>query len=273
MAEERLQKIMAAAGVASRRKAEQLISSGRVMVNGRVVSELGARADAGRDRIAVNGQPLRRQEQRLYFMLNKPRGYVSTTSDPEGRRTVVDLVKPIVASGTRLYPVGRLDYHSEGLLLLTNDGDFAQQMTHASHHIPKTYLVKVSGRPGEEALQKLRAGIVIGDERGPRARAGSAKKRVPMKTARTAPARITLLRDAPNPWFEVTLIEGRNRQIHRMFERIGHFVEKIKRVRFGSLALNLEPGQCRPLTQREVRGLREMAASGAGRAKPVREAG
>lgn len=259
MPQERLQKIIAAAGIASRRKAEELITGGRVMVNGHVITELGAKADSERDRIAVNGQPLRRQEQRLYFMLNKPKGFVSTTSDPQGRRTVLDLVKPLLHGGTRLYPVGRLDYQSEGLLLLTNDGDFAQQMTHASHHIPKTYMAKISGRPSDEALQKLRAGIVIGDERRPPAPKMPGYERAAMKQAKTAPARITLVRDAPNPWFEITLIEGRNRQIHRMFERVGHFVEKIKRVRFGTLSLDVEPGGFRPLTQREVRSLREQA--------------
>jgi len=259
MPQERLQKIIAAAGIASRRKAEELISGGRVVVNGQVITELGAKADPDRDRITVNGQPLRIREERLYFMLNKPKGYVSTTSDPEGRRTVLDLVKPLLHGATRLYPIGRLDFHSEGLLLLTNDGDFAQQMTHASHHIPKTYLVKVSGRPSDEALGKLRSGVVIGNERRPHERNRTGYKRAPMKTARTAPARITLLRDAPNPWFEVTLIEGRNRQIHRMFERVGHFVEKIKRVRFGSLTLDIETGRFRPLTRSEVRSLRELA--------------
>jgi 23S rRNA pseudouridine2605 synthase len=259
MPQERLQKIIAAAGITSRRKAEELISGGRVMVNGQVVTELGAKADPERDRIVVNGRPLRMPEQRLYFMLNKPKGYVSTTSDPQGRRTVLDLLKPLLHGDTRLYPIGRLDFHSEGLLLLTNDGDFAQQMTHASHHVPKSYLVKVSGRPSEEGLRKLRSGVVIGDERRPRERHAAGYKRAPMKTARTAPARITLLRDAPNPWFEVTLIEGRNRQIHRMFERVGHFVEKIKRVRFGNLTLDLEPGRFRPLTRSEVRSLRELA--------------
>ncbi|HKD90397.1 MAG TPA: pseudouridine synthase [Terriglobales bacterium] len=261
MPQERLQKIIAAAGIASRRKAEELISSGRVVVNGQVVTELGAKANPDRDRITVNGQPLRMPEQRLYFMLNKPKGYVSTTSDPQGRRTVLDLVKPLLHGSTRLYPVGRLDFHSEGLLLLTNDGDFAQQMTHASHHIPKTYLVKVSGQPSEEALRKLRSGVVIGDERRPGERNRAGYKRAPLKTARTAPARITLLRNAPNPWFEVTLIEGRNRQIHRMFERVGHFVEKIKRVRFGNLTLDVETGRFRALTRGEVRSLREFAES------------
>lgn len=267
MPQERLQKIIAAAGIASRRKAEELISSGRVMVNGHVITELGAKADPERDRITVNGQPLRRQQQRLYFMLNKPKGFVSTASDPQGRRTVLDLVKPLLQSGTRLYPVGRLDYQSEGLLLLTNDGDFAQQMTHASHHIPKTYLAKIGGRPNDEALQKLRAGIVIGGDRSPSPSKAGRYRRGVANTSKTAPARITLVRDAPNPWFEITLIEGRNRQIHRMFERVGHFVEKIKRVRFGTLSLDVEPGRFRPLTQRELRSLQEQARGSGSRAR------
>jgi 23S rRNA pseudouridine2605 synthase len=258
MPQERLQKIIAAAGVTSRRKAEELITAGRVSVNDRVVTELGAKADPDVDRIRVNGRPIRATEQKLYFLLNKPKGYVSTASDPQGRPTVVDLVHGI---GARLYPIGRLDYHSEGLLLLTNDGEFAQQMTHASFAIPKTYLVKISGRPTEEALRKLRSGIVIGGEA--RARAGKSARHAgtrAMKPVRTAPARITLVRDAPNPWYEVTLVEGRNRQIHRMFERVGHFVEKIKRVRFGPLELNVEPGRHRPLSAAEVKRLKQMAA-------------
>lgn len=258
--QERLQKLIAAAGIASRRKSEELITGGRVMVNGSVVTELGAKADAEHDRIVVNGQPLRLPEQRLYLMLHKPKGYVSTTSDPEGRKTVLDLVKPLLHTGARLYPVGRLDFNSEGLLLLTNDGEFAQQMTHASHHIPKTYMVKVSGRPSEESLNKLRAGIVIGDERSSREHPREGYKRAAMRTKKTAPARITLLRDAPNPWFEITLIEGRNRQIHRMFERVGHFVEKIKRVRFGNLNLDIDLGRFRPLKGTEVRSLLDLAA-------------
>lgn len=269
MAEERLQKIIAAAGVASRRKAEDLITAGRVQVNGNVVTELGFKADAERDRIVVNGRPLRapRSDDRLYFLLNKPRGYVSTTSDPQGRPTVLELVRPVLATGARLYPIGRLDFHSEGLLLLTNDGDFAQQMTHAAAHVPKTYLVKVSGRPKEEDLRKLRSGVTIGGER----RDHPARyRRAHMKQVKTAPARIELVRDAPNPWFEVTLIEGKNRQIHRMFERIGHFVEKIKRVRFGSLQLDVETGRFRPLSRQEVRALQEAARNRSSKAQPQR---
>ena len=258
MPQERLQKIIAAAGITSRRKAEELITTGRVSVNDRIITELGAKADPDVDRIRVNGRPIRASEQKLYFLLNKPKGYVSTASDPQGRPTVLDLVHGI---GARLYPIGRLDYHSEGLLLLTNDGDFAQQMTHASFAIPKTYLVKVSGRPTEEAIRKLRSGIVIGGD--DRVRPGKSARYAgtrAMKPVRTAPARITLVRDAPNPWYEVTLVEGRNRQIHRMFERLGHFVEKIKRVRFGPLQLDVEPGSYRPLSGAEVRRLKQMAA-------------
>ena len=254
--EQRLQKIIAAAGVASRRKAEAMIEAGQVSVNGRTVRELGTKADPAEDRISVNGRPLRAPEQKLYILLNKPRGYVSTVSDPQQRRTVLDLVRGLHA---RLYPVGRLDYNSEGLLLLTNDGDFAQQMTHASFHVPKTYLVKVSGHPSDEELKKLRAGIVIGGEE--RGRRGTKEFRArEMRSARTAPAQIKLVREGANPWLEVTLIEGRNRQLHRMFERVGHHVEKIKRVRFGPLALDVEPGRFRPLSHAEVRRLKEMAA-------------
>src|SRR5438067_10631558 len=183
MPQERLQKIIAAAGITSRRKAEELITAGRVSVNDRIITELGAKADPESDRIRVNGRPIRASEQKLYFLLNKPKGYVSTANDPQGRPTVLDLVHGI---GARLYPIGRLDYHSEGLLLLTNDGEFAQQMTHASHRVPKTYLAKISGRPSDEALQKLRSGVVIGNERSPRERQAPGYKRAAMKTARTA---------------------------------------------------------------------------------------
>ena len=274
MAQQRLQKIIAAAGIASRRKAETLITAGRVIVNGKPVTELGAKADPDRDHISVDGRPLRQSEQKLYLLLNKPKGYVSTVSDPQKRKTVLDLVHGVRA---RLYPVGRLDYHSEGLLLLTNDGDFAQQMTHAAFHIPKTYLVKVSGSPSEESLRKLRAGIVIGGEQrraspGASAAADRARPhpvpRRPLRPVKTAPAQIKLVRQAENPWLEVTLTEGRNRQIHRMFERIGHHVEKIKRVRFGPLNLDVDLGHFRPLTYAEVRRLQQMAA-GAGKKSGV----
>jgi 23S rRNA pseudouridine2605 synthase len=256
MAEQRLQKIIAAAGVASRRKAEELIASGHVSVNGKTVSEMGAKADPERDRITVDGRPLR-SEQKIYLLVNKPRGYVSTVSDPERRKTVLDLVRGVRA---RLYPVGRLDYNSEGLLLLTNDGDFAQQMMHASFHVPKTYLVKISGRPSEESLRKLRGGVMIGGEERSSTTGAHPRPRAPLRPVKTAPAQIKMVREGANPWLEITLREGRNRQLHRMFERVGHHVEKIKRVRFGSLELDVEPGHFRPLSPVEVRHLKAMAA-------------
>jgi 23S rRNA pseudouridine2605 synthase len=245
MATERLQKIIAAAGIASRRKAEELITAGRVEVNGKIIKELGSKADPQSDHIRVNGKLLRGPERHVYLVLNKPKGYITSASDPEGRPTVLDLVR----AGARIYPVGRLDYASEGLLLLTNDGALAAKLMHASSHVPKTYQVKVSGRPTEAELLKLRAGVVLPpDPKHPRAaRRGSSK---------TAPAAIRMLRDAPNPWYEVTLIEGQNRQIRRMFETVGHHVEKIKRVRYGPLELDLEPGAFRPLTPAEVARLR-----------------
>jgi 23S rRNA pseudouridine2605 synthase len=199
---ERLQKIIAAGGVASRRKAEELIVARRVTVNGEVVAELGTKADPDRDTICVDGTPLQRRQPLLYFLLHKPKGYVTTVSDPQGRPTVMDLVSNIPE---RVYPIGRLDYASEGLLLMTNDGALAQKLTKAGSHVPKTYLVKVGGKPGEEALDRLRAGVTIELDDGRR--------------VKTSPAKIRLVEDAPNPWYEIVLIEGRNRQIRRMFER------------------------------------------------------
>lgn len=253
MASERLQKIIAAAGVASRRKAEQLIAGGLVSVNGKIVTELGSKADPERDHIKVSGKLIGTAERHVYLLLNKPKGYVTTASDPQGRATVLDLIRGL---GTRVYPVGRLDYASEGLLLLTNDGELAQKLTHASSHIAKTYLVKISGQPTSEQIAKLRGGIQLRPERTPlKTPAGTAPKEVLRRrseAAHTAPARIELVRDAANPWYEVSLIEGRNRQIRRMFEEVGHHVEKIKRVRYGPLELDVEPGKFRHLTSKEV---------------------
>src|SRR5882724_2108545 len=254
--EERLQKIIAAAGIASRRKAEELITQGRVAVNGTVVSELGAKADAARDHIRVDGKLLQGAEQKTYIMLNKPKGYVTTVSDPEGRQTVMDLVK---GHRERLYPVGRLDYGSEGLLLMTNDGDLANRLTKASAHVPKTYVVKVSGRVEAEAIAKLRAGVYLPQELGKAA-----------KAVKTAPCELRLLREAENPWYEITLVEGRNRQIRRMFEQVGHHVEKIKRVRFGPLVLNVETGQYRELSRKEVGLLKSPTASVMSPRRPAR---
>ncbi len=241
---ERLQKIIAAAGVTSRRKAEQLISSGQVEVNGQPVTELGSKADPERDHIRVGGKLLRGRERHVYLLLNKPKGFVTTAADPEGRPTIMDLLHGLQ---TRVYPVGRLDYASEGLLLLTNDGELANSLTRASSHVPKTYLVKVSGRPSEEAVSKLRSGVVLREP-----------GKAPVKTA---PARIHLTRDAPNPWYEVTLIEGRNRQIRRMFEEVGHHVEKIKRVKYGPLELDVAPGEYRRLQPEEVKRLQAVVAN------------
>ena len=246
MATQRLQKIIAAAGIASRRKAEELITQGRVTVNGAVVTELGSKADPQRDHVKVDGKLLRGPERNVYLLLNKPKGYVTTVSDPEGRPTVMDLVRHV---GERIYPVGRLDYASEGLLLLTNDGALANHLTRAASHIPKTYLVKVSGQPAEEDIHKLRRGLRIGSRPG---QAGSKTGAHRMEAVQTAPAQVRLVREAENPWYELTLIEGKNRQIRRMFEEIGHHVEKIKRVRYGPLVLDVPPGEFRVLSPKEV---------------------
>ena len=242
MPTERLQKIIAAAGIASRRKAEELISAGRVLVNGQPVTQLGSKADPEKDHIRVNGKLLKGAQRHVYLLLNKPVGFVTTVSDPEKRPTVMRLIRGV---GSRVYPVGRLDYASEGLLLMTNDGALANKLMKAASHVAKTYVVKVSGKPSEEALAKLRGGLSIATDDG--------------KRVRTSPAKIRLVKDAPNPWYEMTLIEGRNRQIRRMFEEVGHHVEKIKRVKYGPLALDVPPGKFRALTLKEVDRLRTAA--------------
>ena len=242
MAEERLQKIIAARGIASRRKAEEIIAAGRVTLNGKLVTEQGTKADPERDEICVDGKLLKKRERLVYFLLNKPKGYVTTVSDPEGRPTVVDLLRKC---RERVYPVGRLDYASEGLLLMTNDGALAAKLMKAGSHVPKTYRVKVSGKPEEKAIAKLRAGVTIELENGRR--------------VKTSPAKIQLVEDGANPWYEVVLIEGRNRQIRRMFEQVGHHVEKIKRVQLGPLVLDVEPGKFRELTNGEVEKLKSAA--------------
>jgi 23S rRNA pseudouridine2605 synthase len=241
---ERLQKILAAAGVASRRSAEAMIEQGRVQVNGKVVTVLGTKADAGRDHIRVDGKLLQGPERHRYFVLNKPRGFVTTVKDPEGRPTVMQFFDKMKE---RLYPVGRLDYMSEGLLVVTNDGELANRLTKASSGVEKTYLVKVAGQPTETELNILRGGVAI--ERG---KPGSAP-------VRTSPARIRQVRQGDNPWYEVVLIEGRNRELRKMFEEVGHFVEKIRRVGYGPLVLDQEPGSLRELETQEVDSLRRAA--------------
>jgi 23S rRNA pseudouridine2605 synthase len=241
---ERLQKILAAAGVASRRSAEGMIEQGRVEVNGKVVTVLGSKADASRDHIRVDGKLLQGPERHRYFVLNKPRGFVTTVKDPEGRPTVMQFFDKMKE---RLYPVGRLDYMSEGLLVVTNDGELANRLTKASSGVEKTYLVKVAGQPTEAELNILRAGVAI--ERGkPRS-----------APVRTSPARIRQVRQGDNPWYEVVLIEGRNREIRKMFEEVGHFVEKIRRVGYGPLVLDQEPGGLRELQPEELAALRKAA--------------
>jgi 23S rRNA pseudouridine2605 synthase len=238
---ERLQKIIAASGVASRRKAEELIAAHRVTLNGEVVTKLGTKADPDHDKISIDGAPLPGREQFLYFALHKPKGCVTTVNDPQGRPTIMELMKGVPE---RVYPVGRLDYASEGLLLMTNDGALAQKLTKAGSHVSKTYLVKVSGKPDEKALARLRAGVTIELDDGRR--------------VKTSPASIRLVEEAANPWYEVVLIEGRNRQIRRMFERVGQHVEKIRRVKLGTLSLDVPPGKFRPLTRKEVEQLRAL---------------
>ncbi|HXZ78655.1 MAG TPA: pseudouridine synthase [Terriglobales bacterium] len=250
--QERLQKIIAAAGIASRRHAEKLIEGGQVSVNGRVVTELGTKADPQHDHIRVSGRLLKPSETHVYLLVNKPKGYVTTVSDPEGRPTIMDLLRGVKA---RVYPIGRLDYLSEGLVLMSNDGALAQKLMHASSHVPKTYLVKVSGEPSAEAIEKLRRGVTL---RPLQARPGEKKRASEARAIRTAPAKIRQAREGANPWYEVTLIEGRNRQIRRMFEEIGHHVEKIKRIRYGPLELDVEPGRFRELRPAEVARLRSM---------------
>jgi 23S rRNA pseudouridine2605 synthase len=237
MAQDRLQKILSRAGVTSRRKAEALIVEGRVTVNGTAITELGSKADLNVDHIKVDGKLLHAPRRMVYILLNKPVNYVTTVSDPEGRPTVMDLVHGLKE---RVFPVGRLDYHSEGLLLLTNDGDLTNGITSASHHIPKTYLVKVNGSLTAEQEEQFRSGI-------------------PVEGRMTAPAGLKLIRRAENPWYEVRLIEGRKNQIRVMFKHCGRLVEKLKRVKIGFLELGpLKPGQFRHLSVEEVERFRRL---------------
>src|SRR5512146_3081314 len=206
---ERIQKIISAAGIASRRAAEQLILDGRVRVNGQVVTELGSKADAAKTHIKVDGKLINPHQPLTYLMLNKPSGYVTTMSDPEGRPTVQDLLKGVK---TRVYPVGRLDYNTEGLLLLTNDGDFAHLITHPKHEFPKTYLAKVKGVMDERQIEMLEQGMFL-------------------KDGKTAPAHVKKIRkEEAKSWVEITIHEGRKRQVRRMFDHIGRSVIKLKRV-------------------------------------------
>jgi 23S rRNA pseudouridine2605 synthase len=237
MAEERLQKILAAAGIASRRKAEELIVAGRVSVNGKTVVELGSKADLAVDEVKVDGQRLSAPTHFVYFALNKPKNCVTTVFDPEGRETVMKFFKGV---RERIYPVGRLDYASEGLLLLTNDGDFAAKLMSPASHVSKTYLVKIKGLLTPDQEEQFRTGI-------------------PMHGRRTAPAGLRILKKTQNPWYEVRLIEGRQNQIRVMFKHFGHLVEKLKRIRIGFLDLGaLKAGVYRTLTASEVEKFKKM---------------
>ena len=230
---ERLQKIIARAGIASRRAAEKLITAGRVTVDGEVVSELGAQADPDKNKICVDGVALTFDAEKIYILLNKPRGYVSTAKDERGRPTVLDLVKEIPA---RIYPVGRLDFDSEGLILLTNDGELTNALIHPKFKVDKTYRVKISGAVTEENLNKLRAGIELDD-------------------GLTAPAEISRL---SADVIEITIHEGRNRQIRRMFAAVGCTVRRLRRIKFAGLSLDVDTGKFRRLTAAEVDALKKI---------------
>jgi pseudouridine synthase len=240
---ERLQKIIADAGITSRRKAEQIILEGRVTVNGKVVSKLGAKADPACDRVRVDGRLLGGKTDYVYLLVNKPVGYVSTVSDPQGRPTVVSLVRGIKQ---RVYPVGRLDYHSSGLMILTNDGELANFLMSRASAVPRSYHVKLEGRPEAADLAKLETGIVLDGRK-------------------TEPCQIRALGQEAKPWFEITLVEGRYHQVRRMFERIGKGVVKLKRVRIAFLTdRGLGPGQTRHLTHAEVTQLKTWKEKGKG---------
>lgn len=230
----RLQKYLAQCGVASRRKAEEYIRDGKVRVNGLIVTELGVKVSPD-DRVEVDGKPVKPENNKVYILLHKPRGYVTTVSDPEGRKTVLELVQGI---NERVYPVGRLDYDTSGLLLLTNDGDFANLLMHPRHEILKVYIATVKGKPTDEAIERLKTGVRIDDYV-------------------TAPAFVKVLNYYENKTkLEITVHEGRNRQIRKMCEKIGHPVIRLKRIAYGNLELGgLKPGEWRFLTDKEVKQL------------------
>jgi 23S rRNA pseudouridine2605 synthase len=243
---ERLQKILSAAGVASRRASEDLIREGRVSVNGTTVTELGTKADARRDDIRVDGRRIRTERRRLYILLNKPRGYVTTRHDPEHRPTVLDLLKGVTEY---VYPVGRLDYDSEGLLLLTNDGELAARLMHPRHEVERVYEARVRGIPDAYVLGRLARGVVI-------------------EGRQTAPARVRVTGERESQAIvEIAIHEGRHRQVRHMFDAVGHPVVRLRRVRIGPIADDtLKPGQFRELTQQELARLR--GAAGIVRSRP-----
>lgn len=247
MPEDRLQKILSQAGVASRRQAEKIMLEGRVTVNGAVVTELGTKADLESDHIKVDGRLLRAPKRHSYIVLHKPSSTVTTVSDPQHRATVMELLRGVKE---RVYPVGRLDYHSEGLVLLTNDGEVANAIMSAATHLPKAYVVKVTGTLSSDQELRFREGV-------------------PLSGRRTRPAGLKLIHAAENPWYEVRLFEGRNNQIRLMFKHFGVLVEKLRRVRIGPIELGpLKPGKFRYLTDQEVQKLKRAIRSSSER-KPV----
>jgi 23S rRNA pseudouridine2605 synthase len=232
----RLQKIISETGIASRRGGEALILAGKVSVNGKVVRELGFKADPALDRIRVDGHLLARRTPKVYYLVYKPRGVITSLHDPEGRPTIQDLIPRIKI---KVYPVGRLDYDAEGLLLLTNDGEMAMQLAHPRYKVPRTYLVKVKGTLIAREMKRIEKGVMLDDGMSPQL------KVTPIK------------RLERNSWLRVTLHEGRNRVIKRTFEAIGHPVLQLKRVGFASLTLEgLRPGEYRPLSAAEIEQLR-----------------
>jgi pseudouridine synthase len=257
----RLNKLLSQAGIASRRLADELIAQGRVEVNGRVVTELGAKADPAHDDVRVDGRRLKAAPARRYLLMNKPRGVVSTRSDPQQRRTVIDLLAAAGVTGY-FYPVGRLDYDSEGLILLTNDGDFAEKVTHPRYELERTYEALVAGVPDERSLERLRRGVVV-----------DGRKTLP---ATVRLVRVTEGRRGPQALLEITLREGRNRQVRHMCDAIAHPVDRLRRIRIGGLSdQQLRPGAVRDLTPDEVAAIigapKRAAPSKAGsRTRPAR---
>ena len=254
----RLQKILSQAGVASRRASERLIEEGRVSVNGRTVREMGVKADPHADDIRVDGRRLRAPERHRYILLNKPAGVVTTRSDPQRRQTVLDL---LVGVREYVYPVGRLDYDSEGLLLLTNDGDLAARLTHPRHEVERTYEAYVAGTPDEEAIDKLRRGIPLDGRRTMPADVKLLSRPAPDKrpaARKGTPGEGEKVRDKrANGVLLITIREGRNRQVRRMCEAVGHPVRELRRTKFGTIAdRRLKPGRWRDLTDEEIRALK-----------------
>ena len=232
----RLQKYLADAGIASRREGERMIEAGRVEVNGKVITTQGVRVDPGHDVVRVDGRRVQGSGRRVYYLLHKPKGFITSASDPEGRPTVLELLQGV---RERIFPVGRLDWNSEGLLILTNDGDLTFRLTHPVNHVPKVYRVKVKGGISGGEVDALRKGLLLDGRK-------------------TLPARVERVSGQANTWLEITLYEGRRNQIRRMLDRLGHRVQKLKRIAIGPIHDRaLKPGEWRRLTPEEIRLLQE----------------